>query len=468
MNFVGSCTSWLCSHNETEKQLASPTDIGGSQVPATATLTTNNTTVADPGPSPGGSNSCDDVIPPQKNCYRLVMLGDLFVIVFSMDSRETFEEAIRLREQILETKVNAGAAANTGVGLTKKKIMPRVPMVLAGNKCDKEMNEKKVNVLPLRSVAGTDFNETKSSDLSDIENISLHSVPKEDKSQDHIGDDVESLPDSSQGPSTSGVELHLCPIECFVTKNGKNYTANFLRVPSMKGQPNKTFFVYPDIPDVSEFSSDQIIGRVKGRRGIPIFQVDVTKWKTVTVEEVQAYCESQNSTCVFVETSAKKNLKVDEVFYQLFLIANLPLEMAPNHHKRVHASFGAPCPLPPPQPSHHTKSGPRMNISQMNGNSRRTPNMNRMPPQQQQQPPPQLQQQPQQQIDKHTCAQHEELIRYIHDSWNKVSQELDRSNGNTAYYNEQEPHHLKNFKPFDLQAYWGRRVVQMQSQGQHL
>lgn len=56
-----------------------------------------------------------------------------------MDSRETFEEAIRLREQILETKVNAGAAANTGVGLTKKKIIPRVPMVLAGNKCDKEM-----------------------------------------------------------------------------------------------------------------------------------------------------------------------------------------------------------------------------------------------------------------------------------------------------------------------------------------
>ncbi|KAK9709447.1 Ras family [Popillia japonica] len=144
------------------------------------------------------------------------LTGDVFVIVFSMDSRETFEEAIRLREQILETKLNAGAAANTGVGLTKKKIMPRVPMVLAGNKCDKEM-------------------------------------------------------------------------------------------------------------------------------------------KTVTVEEVQAYCESQNSACVFVETSAKKNLKVDEVFYQLFLIANLPLEMAPNHHKRVHASFGSPCPLPPPQPSHHAK-----------------------------------------------------------------------------------------------------------------
>lgn len=63
--------------------------------------------------------------------------GDLFVIVFSMDSRETFEEAIRLREQILETKVNAGGGSTSG-GLRKKNV-PRVPMILVGNKCDKEM-----------------------------------------------------------------------------------------------------------------------------------------------------------------------------------------------------------------------------------------------------------------------------------------------------------------------------------------
>lgn len=64
--------------------------------------------------------------------------GDLFVIVFSMDSRETFEEAIRLREQILETKINAGASSSGG-GLTRKRTAPRVPMILAGNKSDKEM-----------------------------------------------------------------------------------------------------------------------------------------------------------------------------------------------------------------------------------------------------------------------------------------------------------------------------------------
>lgn len=57
-----------------------------------------------------------------------------------MDSRETFEEAIRLREQILETKMNAsGGAASFGGGITRKKTAPRVPMVFAGNKSDKDM-----------------------------------------------------------------------------------------------------------------------------------------------------------------------------------------------------------------------------------------------------------------------------------------------------------------------------------------
>lgn len=78
-------------------------------------------------------------------------------------------------------------------------------------------------------------------------------------------------------------------------------------------------------------------------------------YRTVSVEEAEAYCESQDSSCAFVETSAKKNFRVDETFYQLFLMANLPSEMAPNHHKRISANFGAPCPLPPSTPSHHSK-----------------------------------------------------------------------------------------------------------------
>lgn len=69
--------------------------------------------------------------------------------------------------------------------------------------------------------------------------------------------------------------------------------------------------------------------------------------RTVQPEEAVAYCNTQDSSCVFVETSAKKNFHVDDLFYELFVVANLPLEMAPNHHKRVSTAFGSPCTLPP-------------------------------------------------------------------------------------------------------------------------
>jgi RAS, dexamethasone-induced Ras-related protein 1 len=77
--------------------------------------------------------------------------------------------------------------------------------------------------------------------------------------------------------------------------------------------------------------------------------------RTVTAEEAQAYCATQDEACVFVDTSAKKNHRVDDLFYELFLVANLPLEMAPNHHKRVTTTFGSPCTLPPHVPSNRSK-----------------------------------------------------------------------------------------------------------------
>lgn len=53
-----------------------------------------------------------------------------------MDSRESFEEVIRLREQILETKLSAMTGSSGG---RSKKNLPKVPMVIAGNKCDRDM-----------------------------------------------------------------------------------------------------------------------------------------------------------------------------------------------------------------------------------------------------------------------------------------------------------------------------------------
>ncbi|XP_070579869.1 dexamethasone-induced Ras-related protein 1-like [Ptychodera flava] len=55
---------------------------------------------------------------------RLSLLtGDVFVLVFSIDNKASYEEAMRLRDQIL---------------LTKGSKKSSVPMVIAGNKCDRE------------------------------------------------------------------------------------------------------------------------------------------------------------------------------------------------------------------------------------------------------------------------------------------------------------------------------------------
>ncbi|XP_046813777.1 dexamethasone-induced Ras-related protein 1 isoform X2 [Vespa crabro] len=139
------------------------------------------------------------------------LTGDLFVVVFSMDCRESFEEAIRLREAIIETKMSAAQGATKS--RSKSHYSLKVPMVIVGNKCDKDT-------------------------------------------------------------------------------------------------------------------------------------------KSVTIEEAEEYCASQDECCVFVEVSAKRNYHVDELFYQLFVVAGLPLEMAPNHHRKVPLTFGSPTMLPPSQPKH--------------------------------------------------------------------------------------------------------------------
>ncbi|XP_050718066.1 ras-related protein RabZ-like [Eriocheir sinensis] len=65
------------------------------------------------------------------------LTGDLFVLVFSWDSRESWDEILRLREQILETKQCASASLS-GSRRRLRGGTNRVPMVIAGNKKDKE------------------------------------------------------------------------------------------------------------------------------------------------------------------------------------------------------------------------------------------------------------------------------------------------------------------------------------------
>jgi len=71
--------------------------------------------------------------------------GDLFLVVYAVDCRESFEEAIRLRNQIYEAKLGQATPTMTPVsGGGPTSCSPRVrqkrivPMVIVGNKCDLE------------------------------------------------------------------------------------------------------------------------------------------------------------------------------------------------------------------------------------------------------------------------------------------------------------------------------------------
>ncbi|KAH8351885.1 hypothetical protein KR084_000430, partial [Drosophila pseudotakahashii] len=64
-------------------------------------------------------------------------------------------------------------------------------------------------------------------------------------------------------------------------------------------------------------------------------------------------------------------------------------------------------------------------------------------------------QQQQQQPQSLPISQHDELIRYIREAWNKVYEQSPP----VLYCNEPD-NQLKNFKPFDLEEYWGQRLVQ--------
>ncbi|XP_002735670.1 dexamethasone-induced Ras-related protein 1-like [Saccoglossus kowalevskii] len=73
---------------------------------------------------------------------RLSLLtGDIFILVYSVDNRASYEEVLRIREQILQTKGS-------------KRSISAVPMVIAGNKCDKE-SRREVRLEDVRRTLGS-------------------------------------------------------------------------------------------------------------------------------------------------------------------------------------------------------------------------------------------------------------------------------------------------------------------------
>ncbi|KAL7860192.1 hypothetical protein AOLI_G00165410 [Acnodon oligacanthus] len=62
-----------------------------------------------------------------------ILTGDVFILVFSLDNRDSFQEVQRLKRQIFETK---SCLKNK----TKENV--DVPLVICGNKCDRELSRE--------------------------------------------------------------------------------------------------------------------------------------------------------------------------------------------------------------------------------------------------------------------------------------------------------------------------------------
>ena len=60
--------------------------------------------------------------------------------------------------------------------------------------------------------------------------------------------------------------------------------------------------------------------------------------REVGTDELIALTEgAQGTGCV--ETSAKKNINIEEIFLKLFMLAKLPTEMSPSLHRKVQPSY---------------------------------------------------------------------------------------------------------------------------------
>ncbi|KAK4877297.1 hypothetical protein RN001_009803 [Aquatica leii] len=73
-----------------------------------------------------------------------------------------------------------------------------------------------------------------------------------------------------------------------------------------------------------------------------------------------------------------------------------------------------------------------------------------------------------QEQDERITPQHEEIIKYIQESWTLVCSDLKetstkpptnkKSNHSVLFYEDDPCPHLQDFKPFDLESWWGKRL----------
>ncbi|XP_033738910.1 MAPK regulated corepressor interacting protein 2-like isoform X2 [Pecten maximus] len=72
------------------------------------------------------------------------------------------------------------------------------------------------------------------------------------------------------------------------------------------------------------------------------------------------------------------------------------------------------------------------------------------------------------QLETSSQIQHEELVRFVMQSWSKVKNEMEMSSRNSnqrdggpvVYKDKMHNPSLQGFEPFDLASYWGTRTMQ--------
>merc|ERR1712210_401932 len=61
---------------------------------------------------------------------------------------------------------------------------------------------------------------------------------------------------------------------------------------------------------------------------------------------------------------------------------------------------------------------------------------------------------------EHLTEDHQELITFVTEGWVRVKREMEQGDGAVAVYQDTTNPTLDHFQPFDLDAWWGRKLYQ--------
>lgn len=61
--------------------------------------------------------------------------------------------------------------------------------------------------------------------------------------------------------------------------------------------------------------------------------------------------------------------------------------------------------------------------------------------------------------------EHRELVTFVTEGWVRVKREMDQGEGKVAVYQDSSNPRLEQFEPFDLDAWWGRKLYQNLTSG---